>query len=75
MFVRKTMFVGQLFSFLLASTNFYGPQIRKSSIGHNTTSAAQDYEQDTKKGTNDGGSKRRMPRHYRLSSWAARYGA
>ena len=75
--VRKTVFVGQLFSFLLASTNFYGPQIRKSNIGHNTTSAAEDYEQDTKKGTNDGGSRRKIPRHYRVCilSWAARYGA
>ena len=64
--VRKTMSMGQLLSFLLTATNFYSPQIRKNCIGNNAISVVQDYEQDTRKTTNDGESRGRIARHYRF---------
>ena len=58
--------MGQLLSFLLTATNFYSPQIRKNCIGNNAISVVQDYEQDTRKTTNDGESRGRIARHYRF---------
>ena len=58
--------MGQLLSFLLTATNFYSPQIRKNCIDNNAISAVYDYEQDTRKTTNDEGSRGRIARHYRF---------